>query len=487
MKNRFLMKTLAVALLAGTLLSTVACAATNEPDPKETVASTTEDSGVETEEDTAYVPDIEKKNYDCDFNIITSGTVSEDFLIVTQEDAFGSELSSAIYERSQQIKDQLGVTCNLIRLGDGSNYYDSIIRNVQAGDDAYQLAYTHAYIGVSTLATSNALYDFYDFESVNLDAPYWSRNLMEEIAIQDQCLLGYNDTCLSSVHCIVFNKALLDANQLESPYTLVRNKTWTFDKLAEMSSVLYVDDGNGARGPEDTYGLTGWGWTNLISFITASDLKMVDRNSSGEYEIAYDHQQEKMMDLIEKIFALYNANTTYFWKSSGGTTISFADGTSLFQLYHSTGLTAFRDKDLRFGILPYPLYDENQENYRTLNWNGLMVVPSVIGNPEMVGDVLELMAYHTGPVKDAYYENLLAAKLAEAPDDVEMLNILWDTQVSDLGLVFAGASSNMDSMLYLIPTMCEKGNNTFSSYLKTHGQRAQKALDQALKQGKYAE
>ncbi len=493
MNSRFLTKLLAVVLVAGTLLSTAACGTSGEEEPLNTAPSSGAESaahsGEATEGVTEFVPDIEKKDYDSDFNIVTSGTVPANHLVVAEEDSLDSALDETVYERSIKIQDHLGVTCNLVNAGSWTEYYSNVMRTVQAGDDDYQLVYTHVYNGISALATSNVLYDFQDFGAVNLEAPYWANDLMEDISIQGKFLLGYNDTCLSCVHCILFNKDLLESNQLESPYELVRNKTWTFDKLAEMSSTVHVDDGSGTRGPEDTYGITGWGWTCLISFITSSDLKMVDRNAEGEYEIAYTHEQEKMLDFIDQMFALYNAESTFFWKSSAreDETVDFSDGTSLFHLYHSTGLIDFRDKDVRFGVLPYPLYDEQQEDYRALNWNGLMCVPGSIQNEEMVGEVVELMAYYTAPVKDAYYENLLAAKLAEAPDDVEMLNILWGAQVSDLGLIFASASTNTDAMLYMIPGMCEKGKNIFSSYVRKYGTGAQQALDQALKQGKYAE
>jgi hypothetical protein len=137
----------------------------------------------------------------------------------------------------------------------------------------------------------------------------------------------------------------------------------------------------------------------------------------------------------------------------------------------SKSFNDLRSEPVRFGVLPYPLYDEKQENYYSLSWNGVMMVPGSIKNPTMVGEVIELLAYYTAPVKVAYYEDLLGSKLAEAPEDAAMLDIIWDSQVSDIGLI------TECSMLYMTPNLCISGIDTFSSYLKSNTKLANKALD----------
>ncbi len=488
MKRDLFIRLAALALASLMLLSATACG-TNTEDSESTEAPTSASTVAETSGETEYVPSIENKDYDRDFNIVIGGTFTPDYIVVDEEDSNADAMSTVVFERSTLVQDRLGVTCVLQDAGSWTEYAANVTKTVQAGDDDYQLVLTPVYQGVCDLITSNVLYDFAEFEAVNLDAPYWNRDLMENIMIGDRYLLGYNDMCLSYVNLIVFNKTIQESYRLESPYAKVRNKTWTLDEFMTMASGIYEDDGNGKRDAADTYGLTGWGWVPLIDFVTASDLRIVDRNAEGNYEIAYEHNREKMIALVDKIFDMYNAESSFFWKSvpDAGTQVDFSAGTCLFQFYSSPGLTGFRDKDIRFGVLPYPLYDQNQEDYRTLNWNGLMGVPNSISDPAMVGEVLELLAYYTAPVKVAYYENLLSAKIADAPDDVEMLDIIWRTQVTDVGIVTCNSSTNMDNLVYMIPKMCEKGSNTFASYVKGNSKNAQKQLDRVFKQGKFAE
>ena len=483
MKKSNLIRLLALLLSALMVLTAVACG-TGE----ETLETTAANSGNESEGETEYKPDIPVKNYDCDFNFVASGSsVPRDVIAIEDlEDTESGDLETAVYERGIKLKDHLGVTLVYQDAGDWISYAANVSRTVQAGDDTYQMVLTHVYQGVTDLITSNALYDIGELDSVNLEAPYWATELMEEVKVNDKYLIGYNDFCLADVKIIVFNKDLMGEYNMTAPYDAVLNKTWTLDKLIEMASVVSADDGDGKWTNTDTYGISGWGWVPLISFVTASDMKIVDRNDVGDFELAYESSSEKLINLIDKIMAMYQADYSYFWKSTENGVaekmVKFSDGKTLFQLTDNKAIVSLREEDIRFGVLPYPLWDENQAEYKSLNWNGIFGVPGSIRNPEMVGDVLELMGYYTADVKTAYYEKLLGSKLAEAPEDAEMLDIIWNSQVSDVGLISCNSSSQMDALVYMIPKMCEAGRNNFSSYMKSNGKGAQRGLNRVFGQ-----
>ena len=100
----------------------------------------------------------------------------------------------------------------------------------------------------------------------------------------------------------------------------------------------------------------------------------------------------------------------------------------------------------------------------------------------MVGEVVELLAYYTQPVKTAYYEDLLGAKISEAPEDAEMLEVIWDSMVSDVGIITCNCCKQMDNLVYMIPQMCEANKNTRASYMRSNVRRAQEKLDEVFKQ-----
>ena len=215
---KFQPQKLVALLLAGLMVLPMAACATGDDSVETQDSNATQ---AETEADTGYKPDIEKKNYDCEFVITGAGSVRS--WLLAEEDSAGDPLEDSIYERAIKIQDYLGVTMKEVDAGDWIAYAGNVLRTVQAGDDAYQLVATSVYQGVVELMSSNAMCDFSEFEAVNLDAPYWAFEYMDGLTIQDKYLLGYNDSCLSNTFCIVLNKDLMDEYALKAPYDDVNN------------------------------------------------------------------------------------------------------------------------------------------------------------------------------------------------------------------------------------------------------------------------
>lgn len=480
MKKNLWIRISALLLSLLMLVSVAACGVTTD-ETDTTAAGTTAD----TENETTYVPDIEVKDYNEKFNIVTGHSVPAEKIALEELDkAEAGDVETAVYERGLKIKEHLGVTLVMQDGGTWMGYADTVMRSVASGTDDYQLVLTNVYYGVAPFVSNGYLYDIGELDAVNLDAPYWAGELMEDIRVEDKYYLGYGDMCLSEVLVVIFNKDLMEKYQLAAPYDNVRNNTWTLDKMAELASLVKEDNGDGKWDENDTYGISGLAWIPFISFITSSDMKIVDRDEDGIFSLAYSRNSEKMISLIEKLTALHDAEYSYFWPHTTGVELDFANGNTLFQLYHSSSLETLRSEAVRFGILPYPLYDENQKEYKSLNWNGLIAVPNTIKNPDMVGEVLELMNYYSADVKVAYHEKLLGTKLADAPDDAEMLDIIWASQTSDVGLICCNCNEFMDKLVYMVPSLVGgyDAKNTFSTFIKRYSVAAQKGLDKVFKQ-----
>ena len=468
-------KKLLAILLAGLMaLPAVSCA--NEGDPAETGASNTTQSVAE--EDTSYKPDIEKKDYNTEFNVVGTHTIMR--WITPAEDSKGDAFEDTLHERAIRIQEQLGVDLVKIQSTD-HEYTTEVLKNVQAGDDTYQMVAAHCHIGVANLMSSGAMYDFNKLESVNLDAPYWSFDFMDGLTINDQYIIGFNDFCLANTACVVFNKDLMNEFNLKAPYDDVTNKTWTMEKMRALAAVVSKDNGDNVWDERDVYGISGWGWTDLISLMVASDIRMVERDEDGEYTVAYEKNSEKTLNVLTKIDEIYQAEYGYFWTpgtSRGDAQLDFGKGQTLIYFSSTTELPSLRGESVRFGILPFPMYDEQQADYRSFSWNGVLMIPSVFanGDPTMVSDVTEMLAYYTAPVKTAFYEDLLGTKLAEAPEDAAMLDIVWDTQVTDVAMVTADING-MHNILYMAPNLCRDGIAKYASYLKSSVKSANRALE----------
>ncbi len=409
----------------------------------------------------------------------------------------GDGMNDSLYQRQQAIEKLL-----LVKLvykeaeGVGQTpafqmYADEVKNAIKSGNEKYQLVGTHTNYALPDLITTNSLKDFKGFETIDLNQDYWNKKIMDQVAYKDHYYLGYSDYNLASTCVVAYNKTLY--NEFESAfngstmYDYVNNNQWTLAKLGEVAAYVYKDQGDPAK---NTYGLTGECWVPLCGFLQSCGESVVAKNeSSGKYELTwYDNATvtSKVNDIISTIKDLTSMNETYFWMikdfaSYGNSTqIRINSGKVFMELLSTTDLVYLKETQLKFGVLPYPMYDENQAKtvgYRSLNWAGYIAVPANISDTKMVGDVLECLAFYSEDVVTYYYEKLLGLKVSDAPEDSQMLEIIWDGLCSDFGLAYGYLDENatLDNLAYAIPR-CIVFNDSFAKLNASKRRAAQNVL-----------
>ncbi len=135
-------------------------------------------------------------------------------------------------------------------------------------------------------------------------------------------------------------------------------------------------------------------------------------------------------------------------------TIDFLDNQAYF--YMNTLGTHYVNADFDVGILPIPKYDTAQEEYAHVNWGNNIIVPTGIKNPRMVGQVLEMMAYYSRThVPEVYYNDVLQLRASDAPDDRDMVELIYNTVVFDPGIAYCGyADGSMGMSCPHFPSRC---------------------------------
>jgi len=96
-----------------------------------------------------------------------------------------------------------------------------------------------------------------------------------------------------------------------------------------------------------------------------------------------------------------------------------------------------RDMVGDYGIVPYPLYDESQENYITYNFGtAFMSILLSAPDPEMSAVILEaLNAENYKSVAPAYLDVALKGKYSRDDNTAEMLDLILDTTRFDFAFV----------------------------------------------------
>ena len=411
---------------------------------------------------------VSEKNYEDTFNFLILNDIFKfEYFYAAEEGA--EVMNNAVYTRQEEVRSQIGIEIMAKKHEKFQEYKTDFETSVKAADGLYQSCLTHVNVDVAPMVTSGLLYDFNDFESVNLDASYWNKNLMDSLRYKDEYYLAYGDFLLATTYVVSFNKTLLDkfcAQDLgdTTVYDLVNTYKWTFDQMLTLASKAHDDkNGDGKKDTTDSYGISGFMWVPACSFIHASGLNITQYDSStGKYKEALSANGKKMEAIITKVKEMYNAEYSFFWdplysnpNSDPSKMVTLKEGNTLFYFAGTNVLTQFVETDIEFGILPYPMWDEAQKEYRSLSWNGYMVAPyniDTVYGSEKAGDTFELLGYFSAPVTTAFYEKLLGAQVSESPDDADMLNIVWNSQVSDFGMAYSSFGNKaLDVMLYSIP------------------------------------
>ena len=102
-------------------------------------------------------------------------------------------------------------------------------------------------------------------------------------------------------------------------------------------------------------------------------------------------------------------------------------------------LDRMRDMKSDFGIIPWPKFDESDEKYYTNVDAGcnLIGVPVSVSDPDRVSVILEALCAEGGKsVMPQYYEVALQTKYSRDDESVQMLDIIRDGRVFDIGYFY---------------------------------------------------
>ena len=375
-------------------------------------------------------------------------------------------VKDAIYERNMKVESILNV--NLVwteQVGDSNDLkaFVSYVQNCHSSGVYYDIIATYSRTAAS-LSANSLLMDLNTVEDsyLDFDKPWWPATMLETCSIKDSLFFISGDISTNLLHfmyAIYYNMDMLKNLGLEDPVAMVDNKTWTIDKLIEMSTDLYQDaDQTGSASDDDIFGFTS-NYYHLEAFYSGSGMKLLEPATDGKVlKISDDYTSQKTVDLVDKLASWFAQGDTYVNPAGGSlkNDLVFAEGRALFtqnRVYIADaqyGGGKLRNADWEYGILPNPLYDENQEDYITLLGNPftLWCIMDNAADPSMSTAVIECMASEAyRKTTPALFENNMKYRytpdVANKGDSTRMFDIIHDNISFDLGRMFAAEMNYM--------------------------------------------
>ncbi len=404
----------------------------------------------------------------------------------------GNKVGDAVFARNQAVELKYNVDITKKEVSDGDPA-QILQQYIMAGDFSFDVVYGWGY-KLGACITENFLGDFNNLTDADFTQEYWSPSTVEDLTIDDRLYLSQNEISMNVIDWasfLFYNKTLATDRNIETeygdPYKMVEEGTWTYDKFLKMVQGASADiDGQTGISRNDIYGLLDGNGIGSGALQNCGVYYTV-KNDDGSYSLNF--YNEKTLGIIDMIYEVYS-NDKYvkdffdIWNEPGSSADGFDDQWQYARSFFTTNNAlfcggsanitseeAFRkmgDNGSEYGVLPYPKYDVNQENYNaTLDpLASLFALPSTertdIGSWERTGVILEYMAAKSHElVLPKYYDDVLAGQRMSDERDHKMLDIIR----KNVHYEFANLV-NIESISTTIETMFKKPTMAASTYTR---------------------
>ena len=370
------------------------------------------------------------------------------------EEMTGEVTNDAIYERNLKVEERFNVLIGKT-VTDTRDQQTQLIRtSILADDNAFDVAAHFVYLA-GALILEDLFLDWSSVPYVEMDQPWWVKKINDSFTIGGRLFAAVSDLCITNMqlaYVYLFNKQIAENYGIEDLYGVVDDGRWTLDYMYDLTSDIYEDvNGNGKADASDVFGLITDTITSLDAYFIASDQPTIRETENGLEELV---GSEHAVAIYEKVWKLlyenpgaramsdYEQKHPMFINNQG-----LLMPIRLHRLYDQ-----MRDMEVDFGVLPFPKFNEEQQSYYNtcLDNYSVLMVPKNTNKLDMIGAVTEALSYESMvSVVPAFYETALQEKYTRDKRSVDMLDLIMDTRMFDVTILYNSSFSggNLAHML----------------------------------------
>jgi len=481
-------KVLALLLAAQMLLvSTVSCsettndAGTSADNAENAAAPGAEDNAETSANERTAIPDNlpDVTFNDQSFRVLTSESKEYQFYV---EEAMGEGTNDAIFDRNLRIEDRFDVKIETII---EASPYAAIDQYVTSGDNVAEIVDHYQYKAHVPISKGNYL-DWNTIPHIDQTQPWWNKASNDGATINGKlyCITGdLSVTAMRFTYAMFFNMDLMENYGYPSAtlYNTVLEGNWTLDKLIETASTIYEDkNGDGIENDSDVFGYAYWNYHGTDVWVTAMGEKITSKEDDGTLTVSLG--TEKVFSALEKLTTFVHSTTgAHLYKDEALGRTEFISGSIGIQpLMFDDCYTHLRDMEFAYGVLPFPKYDAEQENYYTnsMDQHSVFGTPKTLPkeNYEFTGIIMEVLNAETyKTVYPAFYDTALKGKYSEDATTAEMIDLIMEGRVFEFSFQFG---EYLASLPYMFRNCLFSNSTDLASTL----QKNKKALNKKLKE-----
>ena len=424
------------------------------------------------------------------FNVVTYpfDMTTQFYRMFSATEENGDLINDACYKRTVAIEEKYNVKINQITKSTGPA--QAAKKSVKAGTDDYNLVVEIGWAGFP-LANEGLVVNMYDIpyisEAMAENKPWWDAALARDMTINGKLYFNAGDMIMCDdilVYVILFNKELFTNNALEYPYKYVCDGTWTYDKMFELTRGLNKDiTGDGLLDQFDQWGIMGEyhssgrlfqssGQTSIkigddgYPYFALEDPRAIDvMNKLMPYIVdgqsmflAENIKKPKTESVYSEMGAYFQEDRIFMWLATLGNVTS----------------ANLRAMPTDFGIIPTPKYNEFQDKYYTfVEMSAGMISVPISTDAEFTGLIAEALAYESvSTLTPAFYDLTLRTKTARDDESEEMLDIIFNNKIYDLG------TFNTNFLVHdIFPEAVSKHNGNMMSVIEARRDKINIAIE----------
>lgn len=343
--------------------------------------------------------------------------------------------------------------------GNGQVIFREYLTNLILSGDATKDVYGHVqHTGMPAMINEGYFMDWSLVEHIDFSQPWWNEIMIDSINFGTKiytCMGTWTQASYQAVEMIMFNKTLCNDLGIEPPYQYVKDYTWVADKFIKIIADSTADlNGDSVMDYDnDRYGFAGWQYEQIPALYMGFGGKVLDKDPTTKEPILVV-ESERTNTVLETMKSIFEMDGSFYH----GTTYAlednmFSGGRLMFNDAFISQLGGYRDMEDDFGFVPYPMLDEQQDNYssRIGNTATVFYLPVTNVTTDFTGFVISAFneeAYYT--VYPAYIDTVLTVKQTRDTESEEMIPYIRSTATAlDSALGFSPMSAMQQGASYI--------------------------------------
>ena len=379
--------------------------------------------------------------------------------LVTSHEILGEAINDAVYKRTVWLETTLNCKLNEVNVAIGKVQGELDIA-IDSGDNSYGVAYMQAkYAATEMMANRLTQLDY--VENLRLEEDYWSQQILEASSINNRHYMAASEAHLQQFDgawAVFFNTQTLKNNGIELPYDMVRNHKWTLEQMITMSRKLATLNGDDSWDYNDQ-GKSRYGfathWVGISMLLFGVDAQF---GAKDLYDMPYlTTSTPEFTNKAQDIAAFCSELGTFKYATPDTSQPDTVDSLFINGRIAMGGLQIYAmnkvmKSGIEFGIVPFPMYNEDQEDYNVSSsiTASFMTIPYGYAYTEDIGLIMDAMSYEADKtLEQVYYIDHLELKSNEgdyALDNIEMLNLIRGKLSCDT-MVISGLDSSLHTQM----------------------------------------